>query len=223
MNRRYGLIVFDWEGTLGDTFGIILNTVAAVAKRLQLGELDEQLARQYIVLGLVVTVKKLFPHLSTHQHEQLIQAIQQSLVSNMTECCLIPGAKVIIQQIQQAGIDLAIATNRGPHSLKRALRASGLDVYFTITRSAGQSPAKPCPQMLEEIMAAFGATASQTLMVGDSVSDMEMASQIGVDAVGVDFYHQQAANLLAAGALDVFDDYRQLAKYLQLPELNFTA
>ena len=47
---------------------------------------------------------------------------------------------------------------------------------------------------------------------------MEMAQQLNVDAVGVDFYHQQAENLRAAGALDVFDDYRQLATYLGLPD-----
>ena len=61
-----------------------------------------------------------------------------------------------------------------------------------------------------------GATPSQTLMIGDSVSDIEMAKQLGVDAIGVDFYHQQAANLRMTGALDVFDDYQELAKYLQL-------
>ena len=103
-------------------------------------------------------------------------------------------------------------------SLQRALQASGLDVFFTITRSAGQVPAKPCPQMLEEIMEACGVTASQTLMIGDSVSDVEMSRQVNVDVIGFDFYHQQAANLRAAGALDVFDDYRQLARHLGLPE-----
>ena len=67
-------------------------------------------------------------------------------------------------------------------------------------------------------MAVFGVTSSETLMVGDSVMDIEMATGAKVDAIGVDFYHQQAANLRAAGALDVFDDYKQLASYLQLPE-----
>lgn len=216
MSRRYRLVVFDWEGTLGDTLGQILNTVAAVAKQMEFGELDEQLARQYVVLGLVMAVKKLYPHLSMHQHEQLLRAVQHALATNPLQVCLIPGARQIVEQIQQAGMYLAIATNKGQQSLQRALQASGLNVFFPLTRSAGQVPAKPSPQMLEEIMEECGVTAAQTLMVGDSVSDIEMAKQIGVDAIGVDFYHQQAANLHVAGALEVFDDYRQLARYLQL-------
>ncbi len=218
MSRPYRLVVFDWEGTLGDTLGQILNTVAVVAKRMHFGEIDEQLARECVVLGLVHAIRKLFPHLTLHQHEQLLQEVQQSLMTCSMETCLIPGAKEVVQQINDAGIELGIATNKGQQSLQRALLASGLDRFFKITRSAGQLPTKPCPQMLIEIMEEFGATAAETLMVGDSVSDIEMAKQIGVDAVGVDFYHQQAAHLHAAGALEVFDDYRQLADYLQLKE-----
>ena len=141
-----------------------------------------------------------------------------SLATHPTDISLIPGAQVVVQKLQQSGVDLAIATNKAQSSLQRALKSTGLDVFFAVTRSAGQVPAKPCPQMLEEIMDVFGATSAQTLMVGDSVMDMEMARDAGVDAIGVDFYHQQADDLRAAGALEVFDDYEQLASYLLLPK-----
>ena len=62
MGKPYRLVVFDWEGTLGDTLGQILNTVANEARRLQFGVLDEQLARQSVELGLVLAMKKTFPH-----------------------------------------------------------------------------------------------------------------------------------------------------------------
>ncbi len=218
MNKPYRLVVFDWEGTLGDTLGQILHTVAVEAKHLQFGELDERLARQYVALGLVRAIKKIFPDLSISQHDQLIQAVQHSLLTEPKDVFLIPGAARIVQQIHDAGMELAIATNKGHHSLQRALQAVGLSAFFTTTRSAGQTPAKPCPQMLEEIMDVCGVTASQTLMVGDSVTDVEMARQINVDVIGVDFYQQAAVELRAAGALEVFDDYQQLAKYLKLPE-----
>ena len=214
MSRSYRLVVFDWEGTLGDTLGQILNTVSTVAKNMNFGEFNEQQARQYVVLGLVQAVSKLYPHLSMQQHEQLLQEVQHSLVTNHTQVYLLPGAKFFVQQLYQAGIDLAIATNKGQQSLQRALQLSELSGYFTVTRSAGQAPAKPCPDMLKEIMGICCVEADQTLMIGDSVTDIEMARQLNVDAIGVDFYHQQAANLRAAGALEVFHDYQQLADYL---------
>lgn len=217
MSRPYHLVVFDWEGTLGDTLCQILNTIAVEAQRLNFGKFDERSARQYVMLGLVKAVKKLFPHLSLHQHEQLLHNVQHALAANPTDACLFPGTKEIVRRIHEAGMALAIATNKGPQSLQRVLHASGLDAFFTVTRAAGQVPAKPCPQMLQEIMEVFAVTSSQTLMVGDSVADVEMAKQVSVDVVGVDFYEQEAANLRAAGALHVFNDYQQLAHFLKLP------
>lgn len=218
MSKPYRLVVFDWEGTLGDTLGQVLNIVASEARRLNFGDLDEGLAREYVVLGLVMAVKKLYPLLSSHDHQTLLDAVQTALMRAPQNISLIPGAETVVKQLHQAGIDIAVATNKGQRALLRALEATGLHAYFQVTRSAGQSPPKPCPQMLEEIMATFGVSPSETLMVGDSVIDMDMAREAQVDAVGVDFYHQQASNLLAAGAKEVFDDYKQLASYLQLPE-----
>ena len=218
MKKSYRLVVFDWEGTLGDTLGPVLNAIRTQAGRLQFGELDEQLARQCVPQGLLRAVKKMFPHLSLHQHEQLLQAVQQAILTTAPGDVLFPGAIHLVQQLQRAGLDLAIATNRGSQSLQRALQESGLDDLIKVTRAAGQAPPKPCPQMIEEIMDVFDVHPSETLMIGDSLSDIEMAMSAGVDAIGVDFYHQQGAELSAAGALAVFDDYTQLGQYLGLSE-----
>ncbi len=214
MKKPYRLMVFDWEGTLCDTLGHVLNTLAEQARQLGFGELDTHVVRQYVSLGLVRAVKKLFPQLSMHQHEHLLQAVQHALAETRSTDVIFPGAKHLVQQMQQAGMDLAIATNRGPQSLQRALRQTGLDVFFKVSRAAGQAPPKPCPQMLEEIMDVFGVQAWETMMIGDSLSDIEMAMSAGVDVIGVDFYHHQGAELVAAGALAVFDDYKELANYL---------
>jgi len=216
MSKRYRLVVFDWEGTLSDTLGQILNCVAVEARRLNFGELNEELARQSVELGLVNAIKKVFPHLNMQQHQQLLSAVQQSLMSKHSHVYLIPGAKKIVEALQNAGVDLAIATNKGQQGLARSLHHCGLEQYFKVTRTAGQTAPKPAPQMLEEIIEVFGATVEETIMIGDSVTDMEMAKAIGVDAVGVDFYHQHPDALLGAGALKVFDDYKQFAEFLQL-------
>jgi len=219
MINSYQLVVFDWEGTISDTLGLILHIVSSEASKLGFGEIDPYEARKYVDLGLVQALRKVFPNLSGKEHDQLYEAVQNAMISRPAEVCLIPGAREFIQQLHDAKIDIAIATNKGQHSLLRALQATGLEQLFKVTRSAGQSPAKPCPQMLEEIMDEFGCDRASTLMIGDSGTDMEMAKSINVTAIGVDFYHQQEAALKAAGALIVFDDYQLLANFLGLPKV----
>lgn len=217
MSNPYQLIVFDWEGTISDTLGLILNTVTSETRRLGFGEIDPKVARQYVDLGLVQALRKTLPDLSAKQHDELLQAIYHTLHTRPTEICLIPGVGEFIEQVHDANIAIAVASNKGQHSLNRAIQASGLDRFIRVVRSAGQTAAKPDPQMLEEIMEEFGQDESSTLMIGDSTVDMEMAKSIGVAAVGVDFYHQQEAALKEAGALAVFDDYQLLANFLNIP------
>ncbi len=218
MSNPYQLIVFDWEGTISDTLGLILHTVASEAQRLGFGTIDAYQARQYVDLGLVQALRKLFPKLTLAEHEYLFQEIQHAMVMRPAEVCLIPGAREFIAQVVAARIDIAIATNKGQQSLVRALHATGLENTFKITRSAGQMPAKPDPEMLEDIMAVFAVSAANTLMIGDSTTDMEMAKKIGVTAIGVDFYHQNEEGLKQAGAAAVFDDYQRLADFLAIPK-----
>lgn len=219
MSNAYKLVVFDWEGTIADTLGLVLHAVAIEARALGFGEVCPYEARKYVDLGLLQALKKLFPSLSSQQQEQLVQAVQHAMLTRSTEVCIFPGARELIYQLYEEGVELAIATNKGHNSLQRALHATGLEPFFKVTRSAGETPAKPCPQMLEEIMNVFGRDASSTLMIGDSVSDMEMATSIQVAAVGVDFYHHQEVALKKAGALAVFDDYQFLANFLGLPNV----
>lgn len=218
MRKLYRLVVFDWEGTLGDTLGQVLNTVAVQAKRLQLGDFDEQLARQSVDLGLANAIKKVFPDLTLHQQERLLEAIQLALGSRGNEVCLIPGVHEFVERLVKAGINVAIATNKNQQSLQRDMQCCGLDAFFRVTRSAGQTLPKPHPQMLEEILEIFNINKNEALMVGDSVIDIEMARKVGVDAVGIDFYHQRTEALYAAGALAVFDNYQEVAKYIRLPK-----
>jgi len=217
MKKCYELVVFDWEGTLGDPLGHILHVLSAEAARLDLPPLDEQLVRRSVALGIDKAVMRLFPHLTLHQHEQLLQAVQQTMSARHQDYYLFPGMFELIEAIDGKNIKLAIATNKNTQSLQRALQATGLETFFSVTRSAGQVPAKPCPQMLEEIMTHFAVAPLSTLMIGDSIADIEMAKSAGVDVIGVDFYHQSADDLLNAGAIEVVDDYRKIGHYLALP------
>lgn len=216
MSKPYDLVVFDWEGTLGDTLGQFLNAFADEARRLKIDNFDMELGRKAIVLGPVVAVRKLFPHLPTHEQSDLLQAAQLAMISNTAEVCLMSGARDFLRELKQAGVQLAIATNKGPQSLARDIAAADLNGVFFVTRAAGQAPAKPCPQMLEEIMRECGVSPSKTLMVGDSTSDIQMAINAGVVAIGVDFYHQNESILRSAGAHEVIDNFQQLARILLL-------
>ena len=212
--KRYELIIFDWEGTLGDTVGQALYRIAVETGKSVLG--DEPHHQDTFRFHLQHADKGFFPNWSDDQIEEF--CLRKSILggSEPSEMYLLPGAKELIECLSQAGINLAIASNKGQQALQAALQRSALQSFFHVIRSAGQTPPKPCPQMLTEILAEFLLTPADALMIGDSVSDVEMAKRIGMDAVGFDYYHQNTQALIDAGALFVFDNYSNVAQFLNL-------
>ncbi len=217
MKGRYNLVVFDWEGTLAeDSYGQIVSVIAKEVANFEISGFDKILARKYIPLGLTTMVSKLFPSLNIQQQEKLLGILQESLHNSSEKVTLTENADATVKKIFEAGIKLGIATNRSLSSLQKVLSLSGLEQYFQVLRTASQAPAKPCPDMLEEIIFECDASNDTTLMIGDSLSDIEMAVAIGVDAVGVDFYHEQQGNFVRAGACLEIDNYLNLLKFLSL-------
>lgn len=210
------LIVFDWEGTLSDPLGHVHDAISIAAKKLELGAYDPELGRQYVSLGLDKAIQKVYPKLSLNQSEMMLSHIQQALSQNHGQTYLFPGAKALLDAIVNTNIMLAIASNKGSASLHRAVAATGLSDYFTQIVSADEYPTKPSPDMLQALLQDLNVLPEHALMIGDSVSDVDMSHVLSVPCLGVDFYHQHQKALLNAGAKQVFHDFAALQSYLDL-------
>lgn len=218
-DKQYRLIIFDWEGTLSDTLGLVLDCVSAEAKELNLGSFDEARARQYVDLGLVNTIKKVFAHATKELQSALLDAVQRKLMRQHGQTYLFPGAKALVQRIDKAGTHLAIASNKSQLGLQRALERSQLENYFHVVRTASTCAPKPSPEMVNQILAHFDIAPADAVMIGDSTIDMEMAKKINMDAIGINFYHKSDHDLLDSGAKVVFNNYDALTDFLHLPPI----
>jgi phosphoglycolate phosphatase len=78
-----------------------------------------------------------------------------------------------------------VATGKARSGLVRVLEQTGLSGYFDATRCADETPSKPHPQMLLELMDELGVAGQDTLMVGDTEYDMEMATNAGASKLAV--------------------------------------
>jgi len=206
----YQLIVFDWEGTLSDTLGCVLDVVSEQAQKLGLSAIDYKVARDYVNLGIEEAIVKLYPNEADITHSALLMGVSQSM-SHVKGACLFQGAKAWLTSLKSQGIFLGLATNKGKSSLHRALITADLDNFFDCICTASDYALKPSPDMLLAILNTLNVDASHALMIGDSVADIEMARALNVDAIGVDFYHQMEDSLKHAGANAVYDDFIRLA------------
>ncbi|MCX7114606.1 MAG: HAD family hydrolase [Gammaproteobacteria bacterium] len=214
MIQRYQVVIFDWEGTLADSLGPILMAIREAAKARNLAPFDEVLARQNVHVGIRLLLKKLYPSFSEDEYPYLLNEVERKLASARMAIHVFPGAIELISTLSQAGVGLAIATNKDSVSLQRDLQVTKLGTWFKVTRCANQTMSKPHPQMLEEILDCFQVSPAQALMIGDSESDMLMAKSLNVDAIGIDPSDKQGASLTQAGAQKIFRTFDQIAAWI---------
>ena len=90
-----------------------------------------------------------------------------------------------------------------------------MGIYFHASRTADEAYSKPHPQMLMDIMLQLGALPEQTLMVGDSEYDLQMARNANVASVAVSYGVHTPERLLEFDPLGCLDCLAQLPGWLE--------
>ena len=214
MAKKFDLLVFDWDGTLLDSTGAIVEAVQAACRDLAQPEPSAEHARQVIGLGLADALRHSVPGLHEDQFPQMVERYKYHYLSRDHELRLFDGVGALIAQLHAAGFLLAVATGKSRRGLDRSLAQSGLGVYFSASRCADECFSKPHPQMLDELMAEFAVPPERTLMVGDTTHDLQMAINAGVAGLAVGYGAHSAPALDALNPMARFHSVDGLARWL---------
>lgn len=212
---RYGLIVFDWDGTLIDSAGPIVECIQQAARVLGLEVPPEARARHVIGLGLRDSLRLAVPDLPPERAMEFVACYRAEFLAREDQMRLFPGVEAMLGTLRERGHRLAVATGKSRRGLERALDASGLRTYFDASRCADESIPKPDPAMLHGLLQEFAAPPAQALMIGDTTHDLEMAAAAGVDAVAVCYGAHAAEGLRALRPRACIDSVGELLQWLR--------
>lgn len=215
MQRDYQLLIFDWDGTLADSIGRIVLSMAEAADRAGEARSDEDAVKGIIGLALDEAISTLYPHLDVHQVAQFRQHYADIYMAlDQQPSPLFGGVVESLEAFRAEGYRLAVATGKARRGLDRVLKANGWEGYFDITRAADETRGKPHPLMLEEILAHCQVAPSRALMVGDSAFDLQMASNAGMHSVAVGYGAMSLQALAEFGPQVCIDHFSQLREWL---------
>lgn len=214
---RYQALIFDWDGTLVDSIGRIVESLREAAEICALPQLSDNALRGIIGLGLPEAVRALYPDmLDPARVQRFRQAYSEHYLHLESEPSrLFPGVADALEAFRDQGYRLAVATGKSRHGLQRVLEGRGWENYFDITRCADETASKPHPRMLEEILEYFALPAAAAVMVGDSSFDLQMASNAGMDSVAVGYGAQSLDGLREHGPVLAVEHFDQLRHWLE--------
>jgi len=214
MHMKYELVVFDWDGTLLDSAGAIVQAIQSSCRDLDLPIPDEARARHVIGLGLGDALRHAVPELPPERYQEMVDRYRYHYLSGDHQLMLFNGVREMLIRLQSAGHILTVATGKSRIGLERAFDHSGLRQYFQASRCADECHSKPNPQMLEELMAEFGVSTGATVMIGDTSHDLLMASNAGVDSLAVTYGAHPPEHLQEHGPLACLHNVRELDRWL---------
>jgi len=120
----------------------------------------------------------------------------------------LPGAKELISSLKQRGYEVWFVTSAQDEELEHHMQElEAEDSVDGVVNSSDVENPKPAPDIFEETLRKAGATADETVAVGDAIWDIEAARDAGVRTVAVlsgGAFPKEA--LEEAGAVAVYED-----------------
>lgn len=214
MSQQYPFIVFDWDGTLMDSAGKIVACLSAAITQLGLPPRSDDQLRHIIGLGMGEAIAHLYPNEAIDANALAARYRDEFMRLNQQASPLYPGVIELLDELEARGHWIAVATGKSRIGLNHVLNEMGLAQRFHATRTADETASKPHPLMLNELMAECGYAAQQTLMVGDTEFDIQMAHAAGVDAIAVKGGAHPEEHLRQFSPLRVLDQITDLLDFL---------
>ena len=208
------LVVFDLDGTLINSLEDLADSANWMLLQHGYPTHPVDAYRYFVGDGMRKLIERILP--LEERNDVRIEQCKAEFVAYYTihmedKTVVYPGMIELLKELKDRGLKIAVATNK-VHIAVTPL----MEKYFPGIRfdsMIGQRegiPVKPHPQIMYDILKETGCQPSETLHVGDTATDMQLAHSAGVTPVGVLWGYRPLEELQEAGAKFIIEKPEEL-------------
>ena len=216
MNR---LAVFDCDGTLVDSQANICLAMEHAFAEAGLAPPPRQAIRRTVGLSLLEIMRVLLPDMTGIEHAAMVERYRASYLTlrnnGLEHEPLYSGMAALLSAMDENGWLLGVATGKSDRGLERCLEHHSITGLFVTLQTADRHPSKPHPSMVYQAMADAGVDAESTVVIGDTVYDIQMGRAAGCKTIGVGWGYHPVAELRKAGAAAIVESMEELSLTLK--------
>ena len=204
------LMIFDLDGTLSDTLGAIAEAVNLTLAHFGYPQKEEDAVRRAIGSGARMLVKRLMPEKEAENEERVTEVLAHynksygEIYMHTTE--MYPGVGETVRLLARMGVKIAVYSNKQDAYVKDLVSMYFPNGEVSVARGQTDIPVKPDPAGVRLILGELGATADESIFVGDSGVDLKTAENSGMDFIGVAWGFCGRDALAEMGAKVIIDE-----------------
>ena len=208
----YSYVIFDLDGTLLNTIEDLADAGNHVCKLHGWPVYPVESYKRMVGNGIPNLVRRFAP--PETDPVTLEQAFQEFMawydLHKEDKTAPYPGMKQLALELKQAGISIAVLSNKADEMAGPVVEAYYPGVFPIVQGALPNLPTKPDPTLLHRLMNRMGAVPEQTLFVGDSNVDIQTAKNGHLASCGVLWgfrtrqeLEEEGADYLAEGPQDL--------------------
>lgn len=209
------LILFDADGTLIDSQAIIHESMRLAF--LSFGYPEPQIAETRSIIGLTLDyaiatilgrdIDEEVLAMTAEYKSIYLQLAQREEMQSLP----FDGIPQLIDSLaNRSDVLLGIVTGKSRRGVRTLLEKSEFKDRFVVSRCADDCPSKPHPAMVKECCEDMGTSPFNTIVIGDTGFDMEMARAAGANSIGVTWGYHSRERITAGGAHHIVDSVETL-------------
>lgn len=209
------ILILDFDGTLGDTVGVIVQTMQATIRELGLPARTDKECASMIGLRLVDIPPVLFPecNLDGEFYAQTYRRLFH-IYNTAGAVELYPNVIETLTELKNRGLVLTIASSRSKASLTNYIKDLGIEDLISYVLGADDVvEGKPNPEPVNRTLEKFGFKPEEAIVVGDTVFDVDMGKNAGTKTCGVTYGNGSRESISAADW--VIDDFGNLLEIVK--------
>lgn len=212
------LVIFDLDGTLLDTIADLAGATNYALAQLGYPTHDTDAIRTFVGNGINKLLERALP--ANEQTEENVMRMRSYFVPyydahNADLSSPYPGIEVLLQRLQDNGIEIAVASNKYQEATTKLVKHYFPTIQFAEVLGQRENiPVKPHPTIVFDILNKTGIDKKDVLYVGDSGVDMQTAQNAEVDAIGVTWGFRSRTELETFHPLGIIDKAEELMDYI---------
>lgn len=206
---KYKLLIFDFDGTLADSFPwykSIINIVADKYKLKKITESEWELLRSY-------EATKIYEYLRvpTLKIPVITKHVQMLMTEDIQKISLFEGISNLLKQSFDNGIVLAIVTS---NSLKNVLKVLGKKNAVLIKYFECGTPVFGKQKKIEKILLKSRISRKDAIYIGDEIRDVEAAKKTNIAFGGVSWGYNTIDSLMFHSPEEIFNSVNDIIQKL---------